>query len=389
MRAGVQGVGRRAVDGVARLVFVGDRGGRTGHQGSVGRAGDAAPLARQDGCHGRGGDQAVGRGRDGGVEGFAGRGRAIGARERDIDGGVGFFSRPGSARHGVGGRLRRRVQGPFQGRAGLRGAGPWRPRGPCRFLHGRVRVPQDARPVVGAGPGPGRDRPRPGDGRRAGTGSRRRAPRWDARHHQTGEGRGRRARPRRSGGSRRGARTGRTWPASPACAWPTDASAARRARRRARPRARRPVVRHRHGHRGAPRAPEQAVSWGRLAWRRGRSRAPFRPWRAVHRPRVRHRGRGIRHASPPAGTAGDPYRHGRERRRRVQDPRLAARALPGSEGPGIGDVPVGLVAGTRSVRTGPRTAGHRNGPKPGIARTKRCKPPHYKSGTKIRPYHYD
>ena len=92
---------------------------------------------------------------------------------------------------------------------------------------------------------------------------------------------------------------------------------------------------------------------------------------------------------PPAGTAGDPYRHGRERRRRVQDPRLAARALPESEGPGIGDVPVGLVAGTRSVRTGPRTAGHRNGPKPGIARTKRCKPPHYKSGTKIRPYHYD
>ena len=190
MRAGVQGIGRRAVDGVARLVFVGDRGGRTGHQGSVGRAGDAAPLARQDGCHGRGGDQAVGRGRDGGVEGFAGRGRAIGARERDIDGGVGFFSRPGSARHGVGGRLRRRVQGPFQGRAGLRGAGrfaglrvrhaarlprvqiracqphdrrargagPRHPRGPRRFLHGRVRVPQDARPIVGAGSGSGRGR---------------------------------------------------------------------------------------------------------------------------------------------------------------------------------------------------------------------------------------
>lgn len=30
MHAGVQGEGRRAVDGVARLVFVGDRGGRTG-----------------------------------------------------------------------------------------------------------------------------------------------------------------------------------------------------------------------------------------------------------------------------------------------------------------------------------------------------------------------
>lgn len=33
------------------------------------------------------------------------------------------FSRPGSARHGVDGRLRRRVQGPFRGRASRRGAG--------------------------------------------------------------------------------------------------------------------------------------------------------------------------------------------------------------------------------------------------------------------------
>ena len=65
-----------------------------------GRAGDAAPLARQDGRHGRGGDQAVGRRRDGGVEGSAGRGRAIEARERDVDDGVGFFrgqARPGTA----------------------------------------------------------------------------------------------------------------------------------------------------------------------------------------------------------------------------------------------------------------------------------------------------
>ena len=66
-----------------------------------------------------------------------------------------FFFR-GTARHGVDGRVRRRVQGPFQGR----------------------------------------DRPRPGDGRRAGTGNPRRAPRRDARHRQTGEGCGRRARPR-------------------------------------------------------------------------------------------------------------------------------------------------------------------------------------------------
>ena len=39
---------------------------------------------------GRAGDQAVGRRRDGGVEEFAGRGRAIEAGERDIDDGVGF-----------------------------------------------------------------------------------------------------------------------------------------------------------------------------------------------------------------------------------------------------------------------------------------------------------
>ena len=99
-----------------------------------------------------------------------------------------FFSRHGSTRHGVDGRLHRRIQGSFQGRADLqgagrfaglrvhhaarlphvqiqarqphgrqaRGAGPRHPRDPCRFLHGRVRVPQDARPVVGAGLGSGR-----------------------------------------------------------------------------------------------------------------------------------------------------------------------------------------------------------------------------------------
>lgn len=127
---------------------------------------------------------------------------------------------------------------------------------------------------------------------------------------------------------------------------------------------------------------------GRLAWRHGRSRAPFRPWRAVHQPRVHHQGRGIRHASLDRhGRRLVRQRHGRERRRRVQDrARLATQALPGFEGPGIGDVPVGLVAGTRSVCTSPWATGHRNGPKPGIMQTKRRKPPHYKGGTKIRPY---
>ena len=53
-------------------------------------------------------------------------------------------------------------------------------------------------------------------------------------------------------------------------------------------------------------------------------------------------------------------------------------------GPGL--VERGFEAGRRTRCTGPRAAGHRNGPKPGITRTKRRKPPHYKSGTKIRPY---
>ena len=57
-------------------------------------------------------------------------------------------------------------------------------------------------------------------------------------------------------------------------------------------------VRHHHGHQGAAAAGAGTGDiMGRPAWRHGRSRAPFRPRRAVHRPRVRHRGRGMRHAS--------------------------------------------------------------------------------------------
>ena len=105
-------------------------------------------------------------------------------------------------------------------------------------------------------------------------------------------------------------------------------------------------VRHHHGHQGAAAAGAGTGDiMGRLAWRHGRSRAPFRPWRAVHQPRVHHQGRGIRHASLDRhGRRLVRQRHGRERRRRVQDrARLATQALPGFEGPGIGDVPVGLV----------------------------------------------
>jgi len=95
-----------------------------------------------------------------------------------------------------------------------------------------------------------------------------------------------------------------------------------------------------------------------------------------HGPGVRHRHGHRGAAAAGAGTGGI-----------MGPPRMAAQALPGFEGPGIGDVPVDLVAGTRSVCTGPWATGHRNGPKPGIMQTKRRKPPRYKGGTKIRPYH--
>lgn len=192
----------------------------------------------------------------------------------------------------------------------------------------------------------GLDRPRPGDERHTGIGDPRRAPRRDARRRQTGEGHGRRARSRG------------TWVEAEAPNRPhvADITYVRMAdglvrlhgvrRRRVRPQDREPGARHHHGHRGAAAAGAGTGGiMGRLAWRHGRSRAPFRPWRAVHRPRVRHRGRGILHASLDRhGRRLVRQRHGREHRRRVQDrARLAAQALPRPGRAGIGDVPVGLV----------------------------------------------
>lgn len=85
--------------------------------------------------------------------------RVIEAGERDIDDGVGFFR--GTARPGTALMVAYVDEFRDRFRAGI-----------------------------------GRDRPRLGDERRAGTGNPRRAPRRDARHRQTGEGRGPRARPR-------------------------------------------------------------------------------------------------------------------------------------------------------------------------------------------------
>lgn len=84
------------------------------------------------------------------------RRRAIEAGERDIDDGVGFFR--GTARHGVDGRVRRRVQGPFQGRdpAGIgRGRVTSVMREPGIRGVRRGGTPVTARPARGAGGGPG------------------------------------------------------------------------------------------------------------------------------------------------------------------------------------------------------------------------------------------
>ena len=149
-------------------------------------------------------------------------------------------------------------------------------------------------------------------------------------------------------------------------------------------------VRHGHEHAGAAVAGVGAGGlMGRVPWWRGWSYPPQRPWHAVHRHGVRHRGYGIWDAAVDRHRRRlVRQRHGRKRRRRVQDRAgMAAQTLRGSEGPGIGDVPVGLVAGTRSACTGPWATGHPKRRKPSIINIKRHKPPHYKDGTKIRPLH--
>ena len=134
-----------------------------------------------------------------------------------------------------------------------RGSVARHPRDSFGFLHGCVRLQEDARPVIGAGLGSVRGGPRPGDEHHARAWRLGRQARRDARHLQAGERRGRQARPRGTqvwgGGPQLSAR-GRQ---SPTCAWPTARSATRRS--------------------------PDASSAGR---------APQRPWDAVHQPRVHH-----------------------------------------------------------------------------------------------------
>ena len=91
---------------------------------------------------------------------------------------------------------------------------------------------------------------------------------------------------------------------------------------------------------------------------------------------------------PSTGTVGDSYDNAMaESADGAYKTELVWRRKPfaESEGPGIGDVPVGLVAGTRSACTSPWATGHPKRRKPSIINIKRHKPPHYKSGTKVRP----
>ena len=110
IHAGVQGEGRQAVDRVARLVFV-----RTGRQDPGSRRRRCAVGATRRTPRSR-------RSKRSAEDAMAELKslRAEVARLRRANNGVG---RHGSTRHGVDGRLHRRIQGPFQGRADLQGAG--------------------------------------------------------------------------------------------------------------------------------------------------------------------------------------------------------------------------------------------------------------------------
>ena len=129
---------------------------------------------------------------------------------------------------------------------------------------------------------------------------------------------------------------------------------------------------------------------GRLAWRRGRSRAPFRPWRGGASVSCTPPGSGKFGMLPPTGTVGDSYGNamtgGADGACRTE---LVWRRKPFRD---LRDLELATFRWVsrrkrRTGCTGPWAAGHWKRWKPSIMQTKRRKPPHYKSGTKIRPYH--
>ena len=280
-------------------------------QGSGDRAGITAPLAQRGGRHRGGGDQAVGRGGDGGAQEAEGRGRGAASGERDPDDGVGFFrgeARPGTAlkvayidefkdRFGVGPVCRVLAEPLDCGFLTPRGCRMFRS-GPVSrmaarheasarghhddaigFLHGRVRVQEDARAADRPGPGPHGGRPRPGGEHHARARHPGRAPRQNPGDDQARQGHGRQA---GSGGQEvRG--QGSEPPARGRHHLRAHGQRLVRLhgvrRRRVRPSDRGMGARHDHEHAGAAAAGVGAGHrLGRDAWRHRRARASQRPW---------------------------------------------------------------------------------------------------------------
>ena len=92
---------------------------------------------------------------------------------------------------------------------------------------------------------------------------------------------------------------------------------------------------------------------------------------------------------PSTGTVGDSYGNAMaESADGAYKTELVWRRKPfrGFEGSGIGDVPVGLVAGSRSVRTSPWGYRTPERTETEYYANQAAQAPHYKGGTKIRPY---
>ena len=286
-------------------------------------------------------------------------------RANEISTTASAFSRPGSTRHGVDGRVHRRAQKPFQGRADLQGpvrsAGLWPPHtprgyrmsrpGPVSRMRARHEAPaRDVMDIHAGGSsavygyrevrhgliGKGRD---PGEAGRdqvmdimRGLGMQGVRRGKTPRHHQAREGHGRQARPvdRRfeAEAPNRPHVAGITYVLMADGRFAYTASVTGVFARRIVGRACATTM---NTEEPPPAGVGAGDRVGRVAWRDRRPRPPRRSWRAVHRHGVHHQGYGIwdaavdRHGRRPVR-----QRHGRKRRRRVQDRAgMAAQAIPG------------------------------------------------------------
>ena len=328
------------------------------------------------------------------------------------------FSRRGSTRHGLDGRVHRRASGSFRGRAdpqgagrgvGLRvshaarlphvqdqaaqphegaprGAGPGHPPDPFGFLHGRVRIQEGPCPAARRGVGSVRGRPRPGDEHHARARHTRRQARQDAGDHQAGEGRGRQARPRGAqvpGHGAEPAARGRHHLRA------HDGRAVRLRcvrHRRIRPPHRGMGVRHQHEHRGA--APAGAGA-GDLLGRGARRHPGGSSTTATTAPSTS--ARCTPRACASTGCCPRPARSATPTTTPWPSPSTARTRPSWSGGASRSGTWAtwswrrsnGSHGGTRNASTPAWTTGHPSRSKPSTIRTRRHKPPHYKGGTLI------